>query len=70
MMLTPTTTLMDVETPNMSYNQEKINFTTERMLAMYAAGVQVADIADDFETSYNAVYDKKGPPIIPTGSSR
>jgi predicted DNA-binding protein YlxM (UPF0122 family) len=41
----------------MSDEQEKINFTTERMLAKYAAGVQVADIADDFETSYDAVYE-------------
>jgi predicted DNA-binding protein YlxM (UPF0122 family) len=41
----------------MDDEQEKINFTTERMLAKYAAGVEVADIADDFETSYKAVYD-------------
>lgn len=36
--------------------QEPINFTTERMLAKYAAGVQVANIADDFEVSYANVY--------------
>jgi hypothetical protein len=42
----------------MDDGQEKIDFQTERMLALYARGVQRADVADDFESSVRGITDR------------
>jgi len=42
----------------MSDIQETIDFETYRLFAMYADGVQVADIADSFGVSVNTIYKR------------